>query len=643
MVDASKIVSVATSGAGLMLVTTVIKKLITFGLRQVLVRQVNPTLIGAAEIQLELLLSSLLFLTRESIRMAVLRVDGSTTIKFQHIVNLSWLSPLVIACICVYVVVFQGSTTWSAEVSPLVIQLYCLGALLEACGEPFHNAFRNCLNISASANAETVSVFASSVVTVVTVAYLDMGILGYGLGQVVKGLLDCSVLMYQACSYPIHGQVHGIHAFLPRAVSVSVCGDTDAKRTMKSTTMTKTKCNSYYSLLSCNFDMTSLNLTASSYSTCLFKHLLTQSDKIMLSLTASGHDQGVYAVTHNYAALVTRMVFYPLEESSRLAFAKCSVGVVDGLAEGVAEGEGTRTGIESLDLMKDLFYSRVALVGFIGSVFVLFGPSYVDLFVTVALSPQWRTQATVDSFNMFCYYIAILGVNGITEAFVHAVASPSTYRGWINATLAVSSAVFAATTYGCSAYLSMGTIGVIAGNIASMTVRIGFNSYYIYDYFSSNTNRFVDQTQPIKPKTGHQKANEMTNFLIVFTVACALSQCTMFSHVVHRDSAKSMKDHLQHLCIGLVCVVSYVLILWLICGTNYILSVIRFNSNSNSNANRQANSNVGTPDDCANEHKNDLISVKNVSLNSSNDSSSSIIINGSRPTRRSTRTLKKTQ
>lgn len=588
MVDTSRIVSVATSGAGLMLVTTVVKKVITFALRQVLFRQANPTLIGAAEIQLELLLSSLLFLTRESIRTAVLRVDGSDPQKFQHIINLSWLSPLVLACICAYVVLFQGMSTWNSDVSPLVIQLYCLGALFEACGEPFHNAFRNCLNISAGANAETVSIFLSSVVTVVAVVYLDLGILGFGLGQVVKGLFDFLVLAYQACTSPIHGRVHGIAEFLPR-IRLTGDGNNGASRGARDGGVVECVTDNekvvvwptaLTSFLSRNFDATSLNLTASAYSTCLIKHLLTQSDKIMLSLTATNHDQGVYAVTHNYAALVTRMVFYPLEESARLAFAKCSVGV--GASSGssstslvqagtTADDSSNQTRGESLHLMEELLFSRLALVAFIGSVFVLFGTCYVRLLVHIVLSAQWRTEATVDAFVMFCYYIAVMGVNGISEAFVHSVADAGTYRVWINGTLAASSVVFAAATYYCSVYANLGTIGVIVGNIASMTVRICCNGYYIHAYFA----RHGDPATKVV-KTGNRKAEEATNAIVIVTVASALGQAVAFSNGVHQDSQMGTLDHLWHLGMGVLCFALYLGLLWLMLGKAYILSVVRF-------------------------------------------------------------------
>jgi oligosaccharide translocation protein RFT1 len=56
----------------------------------------------------------------------------------------------------------------------------------------------------------------------------------------------------------------------------------------------------------------------------VIKHVLTQGDKIVLSLGTSYYDQGLYALAQNYGSLAARLLFQPLEESGRLMFSRLS-------------------------------------------------------------------------------------------------------------------------------------------------------------------------------------------------------------------------------------------------------------------------------------------------------------------------------
>jgi len=217
MSSQSQILEVATGGAGWMLLTSIAKKIMNFGLKQILIRQSTPELMGAADIQLELLLSTLLFLSRESIRGALIRIDASDKKQFQYLINLSYIPGFVLLIVTFIIATRFQEYTWSSTISPLVIQCYCLGALFEAFGEPFHNAFRNNLNITPGANADTVAIFLGSLTTVIcTSKYFDMGIYGYGLAQVIHGFADLVVFMYYASNTPIHGELKSISDFMPK-------------------------------------------------------------------------------------------------------------------------------------------------------------------------------------------------------------------------------------------------------------------------------------------------------------------------------------------------------------------------------------------------------------------------------------------
>ena len=119
----------------------------TFALNQALVRLASPTAFGAAAIQFELVLSTILFLSREGVRTALLRapppVNAAPTSAAARRANTAFIPvivgvPLALATALLYVRIA------SAEVHAqphflLAVALYALAAVLELLSEPLYN------------------------------------------------------------------------------------------------------------------------------------------------------------------------------------------------------------------------------------------------------------------------------------------------------------------------------------------------------------------------------------------------------------------------------------------------------------------------------------------------------------------------
>ena len=54
----------------------------------------------------------------------------------------------------------------------------------------------------------------------------------------------------------------------------------------------------------------------------IFKQFLTEGDKLLISHLCTIEEQGMYAVMANYGSIIARLLFQPLEESTRLMFTK---------------------------------------------------------------------------------------------------------------------------------------------------------------------------------------------------------------------------------------------------------------------------------------------------------------------------------
>ena len=57
-----------------------------------------------------------------------------------------------------------------------------------------------------------------------------------------------------------------------------------------------------------------------------------------------------------------------------------------------------------------------------GLLAVAFGPAYTYMLLRVVYGQQWSETEAPRALAVYCLYILLLAVNGILEAFVHAVA-----------------------------------------------------------------------------------------------------------------------------------------------------------------------------------------------------------------------------
>jgi oligosaccharide translocation protein RFT1 len=118
----------------------------TFALNQALFRLASPSAFGAAAIQFELIISTILFLSREGVRNALLRVskhtNTDTSIKWT---NLSFLPiifgvPLALST-CMAYAHFASQEMQEQPYFNTAIAVYAVAALWELLCEPFYNRF----------------------------------------------------------------------------------------------------------------------------------------------------------------------------------------------------------------------------------------------------------------------------------------------------------------------------------------------------------------------------------------------------------------------------------------------------------------------------------------------------------------------
>ncbi|KAJ3256273.1 Oligosaccharide translocation protein rft1 [Boothiomyces macroporosus] len=202
-------------------------------------------------------------------------------------------------------------------------------------------------------------------------------------------------------------------------------------------------------------DIEIINISLGFVFQSIIKHVLTVGDKIVLVwLGIKDESKGSYRLVSDLGSLVCRMLFLPLEEISRAYFSK-------------SNEKQKKECQEFLETLLQFHY-------IFGSYFVFFATNYTQLLLKILYS---KSDAG-DLLSLYCLYVPIMGINGITESFVQAagdtklLAKQSLYfiYFWI---------AFIFTSYVTMNLLDMGSFGLVISNMINMLLRIQFSMNFI--------------------------------------------------------------------------------------------------------------------------------------------------------------------
>jgi len=214
-----------------------------------------------------------------------------------------------------------------------------------------------------------------------------------------------------------------------------------------------------------------LALALSLYIQSGVKYILTQGDSILITTMATLPEQGAYALASNYGGLVARMILQPIEESSRFLFARlCSSP--GGLKR--TEPDISHAQVILRDIIKA--YNILALLSW------TIGPSLAPRLLQLLVGRKWTDTGAGDVLAIYCYYIPLLAINGVTEAFVSAVATSADLQRQ-SVFMGAYFFGFASAAYIFLGVLGLGAQGLVWANCVNMVLRILFNGRYILTFF----------------------------------------------------------------------------------------------------------------------------------------------------------------
>lgn len=507
-------------GTSLLIALQVLSRAITFIANQLLLRFLTAQLLGVAT-HLEVYYLSVLFFARESLRVAIQRQgnvgnndesdnqtksnDDAQSSKLagkskmdagkssssssstsnnaaatQAIINLGYLAPFLGAPIA-----FLLGAAYTKNLSPdtlaatphlrASLYIYALAALLELLSEPAFVLTQSRLQFAARARAEGLATLAKCAVTLAAAVWaarggVQLGALPFALGQMAFGVVLLGVYVYAAGSLGV---------VLPRRIG-----------------------GGGY-VMGCFYAPT-LKLAATMWGQGLVKYFLTQGDSLLMGVLVGVDVQGVYALANNYGSLAARLVFQPVEESSRNYFSRLlSAGdVVDGEEKAVVQDSSSSKGPSekkfddvktkddnskqsnaALTTASTTLTRLLRIYTLLTLPLLALGPPAAPLLLTLVAGSHWTAAGAGAALAAYIYYIPLLALNGLLEAFVASVASERDVVAQ-SAWMAGFFAAFAGCAWVSLGVWGMGATGIVGANGVNMALRIVWAVVYSRRWFA---------------------------------------------------------------------------------------------------------------------------------------------------------------
>ncbi|AEO64788.1 351dc6d7-c5f1-4b52-8f49-2ab426fc6377 [Thermothielavioides terrestris] len=486
-------------GASVLILLQVVSRALTFVANQALLRFLTAQLLGVST-QLEVYYLSVIFFARESLRVAIQRQDSSSLSTArggkddhhshgeqnkttdasaqQAVVNLGYIAlslgiPLAFLFGWLYLGSVSATTLASAPNLVPSLYIYGLAAVVELLSEPAFVVMQTRLQFGARAAAESIATFLRCVVTLSSAVWganrhRELGVLPFALGQLSYGIGLLAV-------YAWHGAALASRegfSLLPRRIIATA--STQAKGVRR---------GEQPAFVLSYFYRPTLHLASSMMAQSVVKHVLTQGDTFLVSILSTPTAQGVYALANNYGGLLARLVFQPIEESSRSYFSRL-------LAPSSSSSSPPSTATnQSHHHHQNLTQASTALQSLLKAYLLLslaitaLLPAAAPSLLALVAGPRWSGSGAAACLAAYAWYIPLLALNGVAEAFVASVAGEADVHRQ-SAWMAGFSLVFAAAGFFLLRVAGWGAVGLVVANGVNMACRIAWCVVFIKRYFA---------------------------------------------------------------------------------------------------------------------------------------------------------------
>ena len=526
----------STSSALLSFASTALRKALTFTLNLLLVRQVTAETLGGRS-DFELVLGSILFLSREACALVLLRApvgilihdeeeddvgakrgkSGANLVRRQQFINTAWLPvPLGLLLISVVSLSHYGiSFIQGGHVEfDTATALFFISILIEVFASPFVLLAQALLLARGRATTDITAELVRCVVVYLLVIYGHSRIsalTAFAIGTLCYSII---VIVGFALSVILDRNVPHMSSLFPRWVRVVGGG------------------------ISAQFGVKESSLLGALALNSVFKHILGEGDRFALLLVGSVRaERGVYGAVANFGSLAARLIFQPVEESVRTAVSKLvRIGDLDQQADvlpppnfettrgrkrdrrgstvksAMVNEEATRQRLNvrnrstsksaiispssriaetpslpivntvedaqvNLLLAADVFACVMRVVVFVGLVFMTFGVLYSSAATRLLFFNKEALPGFTNQLAAYSVYVFFMALNGVSEAFSTGAANENRLA---NASFHLVGAGFVTAITAFVTVPRYGVaVGIILANCSNMAARTLSSLVYI--------------------------------------------------------------------------------------------------------------------------------------------------------------------
>lgn len=390
----------------------------------------------------------------------------------QAVVNLGYLSIALGGFVSVALgatyLHYATDTTLNTPYLVESLYLYGIASMVELLSEPCFVLMQIRLKFGTRAAAESIATFLRCFVVFGSAVFatrrgVAVGVLPFAIGQLTYG--TALLVVYTISGYRTASSSG--FSLLPKRIPTK---DGESQFSL-----------SY-------FYKPTISLAGSMMAQSVVKHLLTQGDTFLVSLLSTADVQGVYALANNYGGLLARLLFQPIEESSRSYFSRLLSSPASLVR--MSGGETSKSSASPVVVEAKQSLQTILRIYILLSVLIVnIGPYAAPHLLTIVAGSQWTSRGAGEVLSFYCYYIPFLALNGITEAFVASVATEAQVHRqsfWMGG----FSVAFAGAAFVFMRVFPLGAIGLVLANIINMLCRIVWSGQFITRFFSRHGTEF---------------------------------------------------------------------------------------------------------------------------------------------------------